>query len=357
VRVVVAEDHFLLRDGLIRLLAAYGHEVVAAVDNGPELLSALVAEKPDVAIVDVRLPPDFGDEGLRAALAARARVPGLPVLLLSQYVEPLYARELLADGAGAVGYVLKDRVTNGAAFLADIGRVADGGTVLDPEVVSQLLARKVRDQRLGSLTAREREVLGLLAQGRSNAGVAEALFFALLVEGPPPALDGPALTGYACLALINTALAYWLWFRGIGRLGATRATLLGPLSPLTAAVIGWAALGQQLTALQVAGTVLALGATVLGQRAPRPRGPAAPAEPGAAERLTLGQEVVGSGAAPGTGRAANRSAHNRRWSSERPRTPAPSASQPSGPAAITPEVSAGGPSDFSTDWDMPATPR
>ncbi|MFD8573517.1 LuxR C-terminal-related transcriptional regulator [Streptomyces sp. NPDC057694] len=175
-RVVVAEDHFLLRDGLIRLLAAYGHEVAAAVDNGPDLLGALVAEKPDVAIVDVRLPPDFGDEGLRAALAARARVPGLPVLLLSQYVEPLYARELLADGAGAVGYVLKDRVTDGAAFLATIGQVADGGTVMDPEVVSKLLARKVRDRRLGSLTAREREVLGLLAQGRSNAGVAESLF-------------------------------------------------------------------------------------------------------------------------------------------------------------------------------------
>ncbi|MGY0024069.1 LuxR C-terminal-related transcriptional regulator [Streptomyces sp. cg35] len=175
-RVVVAEDHFLLRDGLVRLLGAYGHEVAAAVDNGPELRKVLVAERPDVAIVDVRLPPDFSDEGLRAALAAREQVPGLPVLLLSQYVEPLYARELLADGAGAVGYVLKDRVTNGAEFLRTIGQVAGGGTVMDPEVVSKLLARKVRDRRLGSLTAREREVLGLLAQGRSNAGVAEALF-------------------------------------------------------------------------------------------------------------------------------------------------------------------------------------
>ncbi|NEB74201.1 response regulator transcription factor [Streptomyces sp. SID14478] len=175
-RVVVAEDHFLLRDGLVRLLGAYGHEVAAAVDNGPELRKVLVAERPDVAIVDVRLPPDFSDEGLRAALAAREQVPGLPVLLLSQYVEPLYAKELLADGAGACGYVLKDRVTNGAEFLATIGQVAGGGTVMDPEVVSKLLARKVRDRRLGSLTAREREVLGLLAQGRSNAGVAEALF-------------------------------------------------------------------------------------------------------------------------------------------------------------------------------------
>ncbi|WP_372345795.1 LuxR C-terminal-related transcriptional regulator [Streptomyces sp. KL116D] len=174
-RVAVAEDHFLLRDGLVRLLGAFGHEVVAAVDNGPELRKVLVAERPDVAIVDVRLPPDFSDEGLRAALGARAEVPGLPVLLLSQYVEPLYARELLADGAGAVGYVLKDRVTNGAEFLRTIQQVAGGGTVMDPEVVSKLLARKVRDQRLGSLTGREREVLGLLAQGRSNAGVAEAL--------------------------------------------------------------------------------------------------------------------------------------------------------------------------------------
>ncbi|MGD6745466.1 response regulator [Streptomyces sp. BH106] len=174
-RVVVAEDHFLLRDGLVRLLGAYGHEVVAAVDNGPELRKALVAERPDVAIVDVRLPPDFSDEGLRAALEAREQVPGLPVLLLSQYVEPLYARELLADGAGAVGYVLKDRVTNGSEFLRTIEQVAGGGTAMDPEVVSKLLARKVRDRRLGSLTGREREVLALLAQGRSNAGVAESL--------------------------------------------------------------------------------------------------------------------------------------------------------------------------------------
>nr|WP_202501003.1 response regulator transcription factor [Streptomyces sp. SID5785] len=165
----------MLRDGLVRLLGAHGHEVVAAVDNGPELLDALVGERPDVAVVDVRLPPGFSDEGLRAALAARREVPGLPVLLLSQYVEPLYARELLSDGAGAVGYVLKDRVTNGAEFLRTIAQVADGGTAMDPEVVTKLLARKVRDQRLGSLTAREREVLGLLAQGRSNAGVAESL--------------------------------------------------------------------------------------------------------------------------------------------------------------------------------------
>lgn len=175
-RVVLAEDHFLLRDGLIRLLGAYGHEVVAAVDNGPDLLRALGRDRPDIAVVDVRLPPDFTDEGLRAVLAARADSPDLPVLLLSQYVEPLYARELLAGGGRAVGYLLKDRVTNGAQFLDAIERVAAGGTAMDPQVVSQLLARKERDASVGSLSAREREVLELVAQGRSNAGIAQALF-------------------------------------------------------------------------------------------------------------------------------------------------------------------------------------
>jgi DNA-binding NarL/FixJ family response regulator len=176
VRVVLAEDHFLLRDGLIRLLDAFGHEVVAAVDNGPDLRAALLECRPDVAVVDVRLPPDFTDEGLRAALAARREVPGLPVLLLSQYVEPLYARELLADGAGAVGYVLKDRVSNGAEFLSTIRCVADGGTVMDPEVVTRLMRGRSRDEGLAALTSRERDVLECLAQGRSNAGTAEALF-------------------------------------------------------------------------------------------------------------------------------------------------------------------------------------
>ncbi|MGW2033211.1 MULTISPECIES: LuxR C-terminal-related transcriptional regulator [Streptomyces] len=175
-RIVLAEDHFLLRDGLIRLLAAYGHDVVAAVDNGTDLLEALEREQPDVAVVDVRLPPNFTDEGLRAVLAARRRNPDLPVLLLSQYVEPLYARELLTSGGRGVGYMLKDRVTNGGQFLDSIQRVAAGGTAMDPEVISQLLVRKERDESVGSLSEREREVLELVAQGRSNAGIAQALF-------------------------------------------------------------------------------------------------------------------------------------------------------------------------------------
>ncbi|MEU0049853.1 response regulator transcription factor [Streptomyces sp. NPDC006184] len=175
-RIVLAEDHFLLRDGLIRLLGAYGHDVVAAVDNGTDLLEALGREQPDVAVVDVRLPPNFTDEGLRAVLAARKENPDLAVLLLSQYVEPLYARELLSSGGRGVGYMLKDRVTNGAQFLDSIQRVAAGGTAMDPDVISQLLVRKERDESVGSLTEREREVLELLAQGRSNAGIAAALF-------------------------------------------------------------------------------------------------------------------------------------------------------------------------------------
>jgi DNA-binding NarL/FixJ family response regulator len=176
VRVVIAEDLALLRDGLIRLLTAHGFEVVEAVDNGPSLLRALTTHRPDVAVVDVRLPPTFTDEGLQAAIEARAKVPGLPVLVLSQYVEPLYARELLSDRSGGVGYLLKDRVSNVGQFLDAVRRVGTGGTVMDPEVISQLLARHARNEPLRQLTPREREVLGLMAEGRSNAAIAGRLF-------------------------------------------------------------------------------------------------------------------------------------------------------------------------------------
>jgi DNA-binding NarL/FixJ family response regulator len=175
VRVVIAEDLFLLRDGLTRLLAAHGLQVTAAVDNGADLLSAIDVDKPDVAIVDVRLPPTFTDEGLRAALAARATRPGLPVLVLSQYVEQLYARELLGDGAGGIGYLLKDRVLNGGQFVDAVRRVAGGGTAMDPEVIARLLDRNSADSAVATLSPRERQVLGLMAEGRSNAAIAQQL--------------------------------------------------------------------------------------------------------------------------------------------------------------------------------------
>jgi DNA-binding NarL/FixJ family response regulator len=176
VRAVVAEDLFLLRDGLVRLLEAHGVEIAAAVDGAPGLLQALLDHRPDVAIVDVRLPPSFTDDGLRAALEARGQVPGLPVLILSQYVEQLYARELLADQAGGVGYLLKDRVFNDDQFVDAIRTVAGGGTVMDPEVVAKLLGRRSRDEPITRLTAREREVLELMAEGRSNSAIAQRLF-------------------------------------------------------------------------------------------------------------------------------------------------------------------------------------
>ncbi len=175
-RVVLAEDLALLREGLIRLLEAHGFVVVEAVDNGPSLLQALLKHRPDVAVVDVRLPPTFTDEGLRMAIEARAQIPGLPVLVLSQYVEPLYAQELLGDRRGGVGYLLKDRVSNVAAFVDAIRRVADGGTAMDSEVIAQMMSRRTADQPLASLTPRETEVLALMAEGRSNAAVAARMF-------------------------------------------------------------------------------------------------------------------------------------------------------------------------------------
>jgi DNA-binding NarL/FixJ family response regulator len=172
---VIAEDLALLRDGLTRLLRDNGIEVVAAVGDGEALVREVVARQPDLAVVDIRLPPEFRDEGLRAALEARRRVPGTAVLVVSQYVEQAYATELLADRAGGVGYLLKDRIMHVADFLEAVRRVADGGTALDPDVVAQLFARRRQDGPLTRLTPREREVLALMAEGRSNAGIAESL--------------------------------------------------------------------------------------------------------------------------------------------------------------------------------------
>jgi DNA-binding NarL/FixJ family response regulator len=171
-RIVIAEDAVLLREGLARLLADAGHQVVARVDNGPDLIQAIVDHKPDISIVDVRMPPTFRDEGLRAAIAARQLVPGTAILVFSQYVEERYAGDLLTTGTEGVGYLLKDRVADVADFLTSMGQVAGGGTVLDPEVIAQLLARRRKDDRLVELTSREREVLSLMAEGRSNSAIA-----------------------------------------------------------------------------------------------------------------------------------------------------------------------------------------
>jgi DNA-binding NarL/FixJ family response regulator len=173
---VIAEDSGLLREGLARLLVAAGMEVVAKVGDGPGLISAVEQHRPDVAVVDVRMPPGYRDEGLKVAIESRRRVPGLTVLVLSQYVGERYGAELLESGAAGVGYLLKDRVADVPDFVAAVRAVASGGTVLDPEVVSQLLSRRQRDERLAALTPREREVLSLMAEGRSNHAIAGALF-------------------------------------------------------------------------------------------------------------------------------------------------------------------------------------
>lgn len=172
--VVLADDAVLLREGLARLLVEQGHQVVAAVGDGESLVEAVVAHRPDVSIVDVRMPPSHTDEGLRAAVRARQLVAGTPILVLSQYVELSYADDLLATG-GAVGYLLKDRVAEIADFLDALSRVAGGGTVLDPEVIAQLLVRRRAQDPLEALTAREREVLALMAEGRSNGSIGRRL--------------------------------------------------------------------------------------------------------------------------------------------------------------------------------------
>lgn len=175
-RIVLAEDQALLRAGLTRILEATGYRVVAAVDNAPALTAALADPEVDAAVVDVRMPPSFSNEGLVAAIAARSQRPGFPVLVLSQYVEPLYARELLASGEGSVGYLLKDRVSDVDNFVGSLEQVLGGGTVLDPEVVATLLGGVSRDHPVERLTEREREVLTLMAEGRSNAAIAARLF-------------------------------------------------------------------------------------------------------------------------------------------------------------------------------------
>ncbi|WP_107653811.1 response regulator [Nocardia suismassiliense] len=174
-RVMIAEDNALLREGLVLLLSTAGIEVVAAVDNADDFLAAVAADRPDAVVVDVRLPPTFTDDGLRAAVSARKLYPGLPVLVLSSWVEDSYAAELLGDGMGGVGYLLKERVGKVDRFLDSLRRVAAGGTAMDPEVISQLLVRRKADDPMAALTAREREVLALMAEGHNNATIAERL--------------------------------------------------------------------------------------------------------------------------------------------------------------------------------------
>jgi DNA-binding NarL/FixJ family response regulator len=174
-RVVIAEDSVILRDGLAHLLADRGHEVVAAVPDGDALRAAVATHVPDVCIVDIRMPPTFTDEGLRAAIAVRHDHPGVGVLVFSQYVETRYAAELLAGSVGGVGYLLKDRVADVREFVEALTRVANGGTALDPEVVAQLLGASGRSDALADLTPRERDVLEKMAEGRSNSGIAAAL--------------------------------------------------------------------------------------------------------------------------------------------------------------------------------------
>ncbi|WP_105566283.1 response regulator [Microbacterium halophytorum] len=175
-RILIVEDSVLLREGLTRLLADAGHDVVAALPDATDVVEAVERTSPDLCILDVRLPPTFRDEGIRAALDLRRRDASLAVLVFSQYVEERYASELIAQQGGAVGYLLKDRVTDVADFLEQVDRIAEGGTVLDPEVVAQLLTRRSRDEKMQRLTERERTVLSLIAEGKNNAAISKLLF-------------------------------------------------------------------------------------------------------------------------------------------------------------------------------------
>ena len=175
-RILICEDSVLLREGLVRLLEHGGHDVVAALPDAEGVMAAVATQKPDLCILDVRLPPSFTDEGIRAALALRRQHPGLPLLVLSQYVEERYASELIAAQGGAFGYLLKDRVADVSEFIESVERIAGGATVLDPEVVAQLLTRRSVDAKMQSLTERERTVLAALAEGRSNQSIAQLLF-------------------------------------------------------------------------------------------------------------------------------------------------------------------------------------
>lgn len=175
-RILICEDSVLLREGLVRLLEDKGHEVVAALPDASGLMAAVDTENPELCILDVRLPPTFTDEGIRAALAVRSRHPQLPLLVLSQYVEERYASELIAAQGGPLGYLLKDRVADVTDFVASVEQIAGGATVLDPEVVAQLLTRRQKDDRMQQLTERERTVLALIAEGKSNQAIANTLF-------------------------------------------------------------------------------------------------------------------------------------------------------------------------------------
>ena len=211
-RIVIAEDAAIMRDGLTQTLARRGHDVVAAVANAEELMDAVAGYQPDVAVIDVRMPPTHTDEGLRAAMAIRRDHPGVGTLVFSQYIEARAAAELLASSPGGVGYLLKDRVADVSDFIEAISNVARGGTVLDPEVVRQLFAASKRTESLGSLTGRERDVLALIAEGRSNTAIASSLFispgvvekhvasiFAKLRLPPPEADNRRRLAALRCL--------------------------------------------------------------------------------------------------------------------------------------------------------------